>query len=649
MPFKLIVIIIFCINWVSFAGEFPKTKEISKKEIVEYQKNIQSESSLDDQNYQKLLPYFKKSALNDRDKTELEKTLKFCIEKNLNKSLPLAYLLMGKYYLDQQQPSVALQFIDLAQQNKSSSFPIPINYFYSLTYSKLGNYNLSQEYLNSVKTQNNPYLPDIKIKYVQAYNFYALQKYEEAIELYEAILMYEKAQNNTVEILDCYAKLALANIAIGNVEKGLELYNLSLNKGINLSDERAKNKLIENKKEVSEVLRKQNLYKEELEVLSNSASIYSNKNAEFIKLAASYYFNKKINQTIVFLNKIDKNQNIEIYDVNEIKFIAELADQLEKQGKIKKALQLQKMYIFLNQTITNNLKQFNTNNTQLALQNLMELEILKKDKDITNTTIQNLLLNQELKDNSMQTQQYIIGTLTVLFVSVGGFLLYILRISKQRKIANQKLALRSLRTQMNPHFIYNALNSVNSFISQNDEKSANLFLSNFSKLMRLVMENSEFEFISLAKEIEILKLYIELEHFRFNNKFKYSFFVDENMDEEYYKVPPMMLQPFVENAVWHGLRYLENPGELNIRIQLLQNTIEILISDNGIGRAKSAEFKTKNQKQNSSLALKNITQRIKIIEDLYQYKIHLNLSDCNTIAPLGTLVCIRFPIILKNE
>jgi len=133
-----------------------------------------------------------------------------------------------------------------------------------------------------------------------------------------------------------------------------------------------------------------------------------------------------------------------------------------------------------------------------------------------------------------------------------------------------------LRSQMNPHFIFNALNSVNSFISKNDERSANKYLSDFSKLMRMVMENSQQDFVSLNAEINILELYLGLEHFRFSEKFDFTFDVDSEIDKDAFEIPPMLIQPYIENAVWHGLRYKEQKGKLSIAIQLIENnTIKV--------------------------------------------------------------------------
>ena len=138
------------------------------------------------------------------------------------------------------------------------------------------------------------------------------------------------------------------------------------------------------------------------------------------------------------------------------------------------------------------------------------------------------------------------------------------------------------------------MNSVNNYIAKNDERSANRYLSEFSTLMRAVLENSEEDFISLSRELELIELYVKLEHSRFTEKFDYTINIDEQIDAEAFQIPPMLLQPYIENAIWHGLRYKEEKGTLSIQLmQKETDLIEIRITDNGIGRKKSKGVKNK--------------------------------------------------------
>jgi len=272
----------------------------------------------------------------------------------------------------------------------------------------------------------------------------------------------------------------------------------------------------------------------------------------------------------------------------------------------------------------------------------MKLENLQKDREIARVTIDHLVQKDLLKEEVVNSQKYIIYLL-VFFILIGlGTVFYILRVSRQRRIANQQLALRSLRSQMNPHFIFNALNSVNSFISVSDERSANQFLSEFSKLMRAVMENSENDFIPLHKELEIIKIYLELEHFRFKDKFNYQLNIDPNLEDDSIEIPPMLLQPYIENAIWHGLRYKEKEGELIVSLTAIKNGLQVVIQDNGIGRKASQKVKTKNQLKTKSTALRNIGERIKIFNSLHKIKIEVTTTDLHENGS-GTVVTLQIP------
>lgn len=253
---------------------------------------------------------------------------------------------------------------------------------------------------------------------------------------------------------------------------------------------------------------------------------------------------------------------------------------------------------------------------------------LEKDRELSESKLQLYQTENRLTIENDRRQRLIIYALLAGLVLLLFSLFWMLKSNRQRRLANNLLALKSLRTQMNPHFIFNALNSVNSFIAQNDERTANRYLTDFSTLMRSVLENSEEDFILLEKEIDLLELYLKLEHSRFKDKFDYELLVDETIEQSQFLIPPMLLQPYVENAVWHGLRYKKEKGFL--KVQLLKEddeTIQIVISDNGIGRKKSKELKTDHQKKQQSKGMQNIKQRISILNEMYKDKIDVYIED----------------------
>jgi LytS/YehU family sensor histidine kinase len=268
-------------------------------------------------------------------------------------------------------------------------------------------------------------------------------------------------------------------------------------------------------------------------------------------------------------------------------------------------------------------------------------DLIAKQNRITSLESNTALAESRYQLNSERnkSQQLIIyslfGGLVLLLVTAYFMYKYI----KHQKFTNNLLALKSLRSQMNPHFIFNALNSVNSFIASNDERTANRYLTDFSFLMRSVLENSEEDFIPLEREIELLERYTKLEHFRFKDKFDYTITVDEHIND--FKIPPMLLQPYVENAVWHGLRYKDGKGKLEISVkQKSEDEIQITITDDGIGREKSKAIKTEHQQKQNSKGMNNIKKRVAILNDMYKDKVDVFIDDLNKEGDIGTIVVV---------
>ena len=277
---------------------------------------------------------------------------------------------------------------------------------------------------------------------------------------------------------------------------------------------------------------------------------------------------------------------------------------------------------------------------QIALKTVeKELDVMERERLLDHETI--LLLEKEQKVNNAAIKQqrvllYVMGFILVIFVFIS---ILVYRNTKAKKRAHQLLYLKNLRAQMNPHFIFNSLNSVNNYIAKSNERAANKYLSKFSRLMRMVLDYSQVEFISLTSEIELLQLYVELEHERFRDKFDFEFEVDPTINTEHYQIPPMLVQPFIENAVWHGLRYKKEKGLLRIHFKDRGNHVEILVEDNGIGRAKSQAIKTVNQKKHQSSGMRNVENRTEMIRTLFRKKIDYEIADLE--MGTGTKVTLK--------
>ena len=215
----------------------------------------------------------------------------------------------------------------------------------------------------------------------------------------------------------------------------------------------------------------------------------------------------------------------------------------------------------------------------------------------------------------------------------------------QRSLAD--VSMSALRSQMNPHFIFNCLNSIKLYTKQNDTVAASAYLTKFSKLIRMALENSRNETVTLKAELESLDLYIQMEAMRFKDKLKYTITVDENVDSSFIEMPPMLLQPYVENAIWHGLMHKEEGGQIAVNVGELPNepVLSITIQDNGVGRQKSAELQSKSATKHKSYGTKVTSERLDLINKVYKTGASVNTEDVvNENGEInGTLVTIKIP------
>ncbi len=187
---------------------------------------------------------------------------------------------------------------------------------------------------------------------------------------------------------------------------------------------------------------------------------------------------------------------------------------------------------------------------------------------------------------------------------------------KQHAELNQKateLEMQALRAQMNPHFIFNCLSSINRFILKNETEAASDYLTRFSRLIRMVLINSQQSLISVEDELEMLRLYLDMERLRFKNAFDYNIIFTNRVDAGSVYIPPLLLQPFCENAIWHGLMHKDEKGNLNIALHMEDGVLHCSISDDGIGRKKAMEMKSKSVEKDKSLGLKITTERLALL------------------------------------
>ena len=176
-----------------------------------------------------------------------------------------------------------------------------------------------------------------------------------------------------------------------------------------------------------------------------------------------------------------------------------------------------------------------------------------------------------------------------------------------------ELEMQALRAQMNPHFIFNCLNSINRFIFKNETRVASDYLTRFSRLIRMVLLHSQKKIVPLEDELEMLKLYLDMERLRFKNAFDYHITTTNAIENSTVFIPPLLLQPFCENAIWHGLMHKDGPGHLHIELNEDHGILHCSISDDGVGREKAEAFKSKSAEKEKSLGLKITKERLSLL------------------------------------
>lgn len=236
----------------------------------------------------------------------------------------------------------------------------------------------------------------------------------------------------------------------------------------------------------------------------------------------------------------------------------------------------------------------------------------------------------------------LIGLIYLIFKAI----LWEIRERESQKLRLLEAEKRSLLSQMNPHFIFNSLNSIQHFIVQNDEYLANSYLTNFSSLIRRILDNSKKNLINLNEEITVLELYLQMEKLRFEDDFTFEILRAPEIDYNEVMIPPMLVQPFVENAIWHGLMPLKSKGLLNICFEKEEEYYYCRVKDNGIGREKASKLKGKKE-PHLSTGLSNVEERIRLMNLMNLKPIELNIIDLkdDNQEAAGTLVELKLPII----
>ena len=555
-----------------------------------------------------------------------------------------AYEVLADVFVQLRQYDLAVSNYRISLQNFDSN---DVQLKLAKAYQLNKNYQESKDTYQSIKTSLLSNYQQVEYYEGLGDVYFKTKDYPKALEFYTKGLDVAKKHLITPKVVDLNSKIAEVYDATGKTSEAQMFYSNSLN----LASGENKKRAVEEKIKVADFQSKNRAYEEEIQlrkealediediehdsIIDNESSLTAQK--QNYKIGNAYYLQKDYDSAIPYFEKSIREAETKQDLVVQKDAYRKLSEAFRDVGNYDKALASYQEYVNLVETLyvkkeqeLSQLARFNRD----IIAKQTRINSLETDRQLSQS--QYLLSNERSK-----RQEWIIYSLIgglILLLVMGYFMFKYIR---QQRLANNLLALKSLRSQMNPHFIFNALNSVNSFIASSDERSANQYLTEFSQLMRAVLENSEQDFIPLEKEIELLQLYTKLEHFRFKDKFDYKITVDETIKISDFQIPPMLLQPYIENAVWHGLRYKAEKGHLWIDInKKSENEITITIADDGIGRERSKELKTDNQKKQNSKGMGNIKKRVTILNEMYKDKVDVYIDDYQAIDDKGTKVVV---------
>ncbi len=441
-----------------------------------------------------------------------------------------------------------------------------------------------------------------------------------AVTYYQKALAISQSINYTKNIASDYANLGIAYTTQGNFREGYQ-YSLKA-----LSFYKASGNT-------------QNM----AVVLMSVGDIY-------LSAQESFFIEEKINEKKRYVYARQYfDSSLKLYtDIEDVAGQAEAWEKLSavytKQNNFKESLQAYKKFTALKDSILNDEKKEEI--TRLE----MNYGFAKKEDSLkTANEKKALLASAEIKSESTIKKSIAWGSGILLSAALVSFIFY-----KKRRDAKQKQTeaefktevadteMKALRAQMNPHFIFNSLNSISDYIAKNDVPLADKYLSKFAKLMRMILENSEQKDVPLADDLKALELYMQLEALRMNNKFSYEIKVDDTIDKGNTMIPPLILQPFVENSIWHGIAKKEGPGKILIHIKKEgDDMINCMVEDDGVGRKQSALVKTTTaQTEKTSLGMKITQSRIDILNKIKNTKAAVQLSD----LAQGMRVEVKLPL-----
>jgi LytS/YehU family sensor histidine kinase len=310
----------------------------------------------------------------------------------------------------------------------------------------------------------------------------------------------------------------------------------------------------------------------------------------------------------------------------------------QTQGRFEEALEYYKKAEEFDKKVNNDLNLTYVNDV------IMRYDAEKKNNQIEILAKENEIVKLRLKRNQNTL------LLSALMVALFSVILYILYRQYQLKSEKKLLTLEQsmLRSQMNPHFLFNSLNSIKLYIINNEKKNAVHYLNKFSKLVRKILEASSVREIALAEELETVELYMNIENIRFNDEIQFEISVDEGIDTHLVKIPSLILQPFLENALWHGLSSKEGEKRIHLHVSRERSSyINITITDNGVGREESEKMKERRVLKRKSVGIDITRERLANFSKDFQNSFQVDIVDLydENNKPSGTQIVLHIPTV----
>lgn len=475
----------------------------------------------------------------------------------------------------------------------------------------------------------------------------ALEEYEEAIRNFEKAVALGKEAGDKLGMANAYNNIGIARKKQGHYEEALENYLLALE----LRKEAGSLKGVsESYNNIGILYYNIGNYSESLKNHEQSFAIASKAGHE-LGMA-----NSRLNESLVYLklkqfskaepvlkNALRYYQTIH-FKQNIMEAYQALTILYKEKKDYKQAMEYLQLYVAQKDSLVND------NTKRELMQSAMKYDYEKKEAVArVEQEKKDAIRNEELEKRATQVKLYISLCILIVILFVAVFLqMRSKRKTEKLQMENSMMELeqKALRLQMNPHFIFNALNSIQGFISENNASAARKYLSKFARLMRLIMENSARKTVSLQDEIDVLSNYLDLTALRFPDKFRFSISVEEGIDTSACEIPPMLLQPFVENAVLHGLAAKESDGQIRISFRKKQEMIVCTIEDNGQGRQKAMERKQHSHKSTGMLVTE---ERLRAFGEQNEVKTTLEIIDLfDTFEnACGTRVILGIPMQLN--